>query len=306
MSNALYEPLIGRELERVPEAVRAFRGAHSSEELWQAVTRFAILAYAPSQHAKHAVLACLAAWEVRDLLGERFDDWMIACARYAAASRQPWSEPPIMDPPEPSSGDVEELRGAIADGDRLGAERWLAARLQDDDDLARDLFLVATDDFEDFGHKLIVARAAWKLAALLGEKGRFVTLRTAVWELTAYRGARYEERGDVVDVERIVASLDGGVESMHHLYLYDAARGTNVESRVADYLASAVIPSEARDLGGAGRETPVPYNLARDYASYLKAHAVAERLPSIRASRIVAAARHNLDHGSSFEDLPFA
>ena len=67
----LYEPLIERELDAIPAAAHAFAAEHSEDELWIAVTRFAVLAYAPSQHAKRAVMACRAAHEVRDELGER-------------------------------------------------------------------------------------------------------------------------------------------------------------------------------------------------------------------------------------------
>src|SRR5436190_1510308 len=106
----------------------------------------AVLAYSPSQHGKHAVLACLAAWALR---GEPyFDDVVTQCAIYAAESRQPWSEPPIMSPPaidDDQRGDLDELLEAIAASDRLRGERWLARRL-DDGDLARDYFAAAADD----------------------------------------------------------------------------------------------------------------------------------------------------------------
>lgn len=183
----LYEPLIEREIARIDETALRFRREHSSEELFLAVARFAILAYAPSQHAKHALLAMLAAYELREESGERWDELLVECAKYAAQSRQPWSEPPLLDPPPVGPDqrrDVAELREAVAARDRLRAERWLAARI-DDDDLARDLFAVASDDFEDLGHKLIVANAAWNLAPILGEKGRFASLRVAVWEMVA-------------------------------------------------------------------------------------------------------------------------
>src|SRR5204863_1729598 len=115
-----YEPLIERDLVAIPGAVQQFRDAHGSEEAWKAVARFAVLAYAPAQHAKHALLCCLSAWEIREQLGARFDDALVECATYAATSRQPWSEPPILDPPPPDPS--ARLRGA----DRLEAERWLA------------------------------------------------------------------------------------------------------------------------------------------------------------------------------------
>jgi hypothetical protein len=134
--SALYESLIARDLEAIEPAVRAFRKSASADDLFLAIARFAVLSFAPSQHAKHAMLAVLSAWELRGELGERFDDMLVQCARYAAGSRQPWSEPPITDPPavDPSAPrDLDELRAAVRERDRLRGERWLAARLDDDD-----------------------------------------------------------------------------------------------------------------------------------------------------------------------------
>ena len=74
---ALYEPLIERELDAIPAAVRQFRETHSPEELFLAVARFAVLAYAPSMHSKHALLACVSAWVVRGVAGARFDDLVV-------------------------------------------------------------------------------------------------------------------------------------------------------------------------------------------------------------------------------------
>jgi hypothetical protein len=123
-TSALYEPLIERDLDAIPAAARAFAAEHSPEELWIAIARFAVLAYAPSQHAKRAVMACRAAHDLRDELGERWVDMIIECARYAAESRQPWSEPPILDMPhvdDASPRDVAELRAALDANDRARA-----------------------------------------------------------------------------------------------------------------------------------------------------------------------------------------
>ncbi|PYQ27101.1 MAG: hypothetical protein DMF56_21305 [Acidobacteria bacterium] len=99
MSSELYEPLLERDLDAIPAAARAFAEAHSLDELYVSVARFAVLAYAPSMHAKRAVMACRAIHELRDK--EDFFDWIVECARYAAESRQPWSEPPIISEIEP-------------------------------------------------------------------------------------------------------------------------------------------------------------------------------------------------------------
>lgn len=294
--SALYEPLIARELGAVEQAVRAFREGASSEELFLAVARFAVLSYAPSQHAKHAVLAALSTWELREEAGDRWDDLVAECAYYASASRQPWSEPPILTPPETegwAAADADELRRACEAQDRLRAERWLARRL-DDPALAGDLLTVAGEDLSDLGHKLIIARAALKLVPILGDQGKYVTLRMAVWEMTAYRG---EGRATIDrDLDRLISRCiaeNGSLESAHAVFLFDAALG-DVEG-----------PAPVR-----GKGAPPVYRLGRDLGSTLKAHAVARRLrarfPQADVDGFVAAVHHNLDHGPSLEDWSFA
>ena len=257
-----------------------------------------MLAYAPSQHAKHAMIACLSAWELRDDLAGAWDDLLAECAIYAAASRQPWSEPPITDPPaleRGQRGDIDELRESVATLDRLRAERWLAKRYRDKN-FERDYFTVATDDFEDLGHKLIVAVTAWKLAKIFPP---YPTLRTAIWEMSAYRGtARSPVRSDVI--ERMIANR-GDFESAHAVFLCDAALETGdgeIMKRVG------VGPALSRPVP-AGEPAPTfqPYRLARDCGAYLKSFAVAKRLGD---SRIIEAAKYNLDHAPSFEDFSFA
>ena len=277
--------------------MRELCASHGSEEAWKAVARFAVLAYAPAQHAKHALLCCLSAWEIRDLLGDRFDDALVECAIYAATSRQPWSEPPILDPPPPDP--AARLRGA----DRLEAERWLATSFD-----GSHYFEVATDDFEDLGHKLIVANAAYKLANLLGEKGRYAALRVGVWEMAAYGGARYVERGGSVTMDQLADNMvanRGDIESAHAVFLYDAAMEAGRERRVGDWLSALTRPSAtlSRNAGeGRGEGLPI-YRYARDCGSYLKSHAIARRRG---IERIIPAAWDNLEHGPSLEAFSFA
>lgn len=318
--NPLYEALLERDADAARSAARAYRKEHSSHDLFLAVGRFAVLAYAPSQHAKHAMLAALAAYELRDDFGERYDDALIECAIYSAASRQPWSEPPIMDPPPVAGDEPLDL------SDRLAAERWLAAHYQSDD-FASDYFRAAADDFEDLGHKLIVATYAWKLAPLLGEQGRFPTLRTGVWEMSAYHGEPYRERGDALDIETLASRLvnaEGDIESAHAVFLLDAAIECGHEDvlrRVRDYLTTNGAPPSA----GVVRETPAEagapftgapfagppiYPLAHDCAATLKAYAVAKRwrarVPSIDVDHFLAAVNDNREHGPRFDDYAFA
>lgn len=301
----MIEALLERDENRIRAAISDYRKTHSSDELFLEVTRFAVMAYAPSQHSKHALLACLSAYDIREECGDRWDALLAECAIYAAQSRQPWSEPPILDPPpieEDQRGDVEELRAAVAEGDRLRAERWLARRI-DDRDLERDYFAVAADDFEDLGHKMIVARAAWRLTEILGEKGRFAVLRLGIWEMCAYKGAQYQERGTRAELAALVenALAEGGsLEAMHNVFLFDAAIGTPVKERVCDYLGS--LPMKEGTAFTSRRDVPI-YRLARDYGAYLKSFAVTKRLRDIR---ILDAAKYNLEHGASFEEFSFA
>jgi hypothetical protein len=297
---SLYDPFIERDVPGMRAALSAFRREHSSHDLFLAVARFAVLAYAPSQHAKHALISCLSAYDVREELGDRWDELLVECAIYAAQSRLPWSEPPILDPPalaDDQRGDIDELRAAVDAGDRLRGERWLAKRM-DDPDLAHDYFTVAADDFEDLGHKLIVANAAWRLADILGEKGRFATLRVGVWEMTAYKGQRYEERGGQVDrdalLARLVASADD-LESLHRVFLFAAAREP-VRSRIDDYLNG--FEAHAAPVSNVTLDPPI-YPLAKDCGAYLKSWAIG--IPALKA-----AAKHNLDHGPDLSEWSFA
>ena len=301
----MYEALIERDIAAIPDAVRAYRDEHGSEETYKWIGRFAVLAYAPSQHGKHAVLACLAAWALRDQ--PYFDDVVTQCAIYAAESRQPWSEPPIMSPPaidDDQRGDLGELLEAIAASDRLRGERWLAKRL-DDEDLARDYFAAAADDFDDLGHKLIVADAAWRLVPILGEYGRFAALRLGIWEMCAHRGEPYVERGVVAEdldqrlIDDFIAK-EGDIEAAHALFLLEAARGKDIENRVRDFLTATCHPERVEGPGRPGGAPPPPiYKLSRDYAEYLKICALTTD------AAVRAAAHTNLDR-SHFDELTFA
>jgi len=266
--------------------------------LFRVVTQFAVLAYAPSQHAKHAMISCLSAWDLRNHLGSQWDEVLTECAIYAATSRQPWSEPPITTPPalEPGGrGDIDELRESVETLDRLRGERWLARRYRDRN-FERDYFTIATDDFEDLGHKLIVAVTAWKLSKIFPP---YPTLRTAIWEMTAYRGmARSPVTHDVV--ERMIDSR-GDMEAAHALFIYDAALETGDE----EIIKKVGLEDRQSCLSGqAGLPVlHLPYRLARDCGAYLKSLVIARRFGN---ARIAEAAKYNLDHAASFEDYSFA
>jgi hypothetical protein len=315
-----YDAFIERDLDAIPTVVAEFRREHSAEETWTAVTRFAVLAFAPSQHSKHALLSCLSVWDLREELGSQFDDAVVQCAIYASASRQPWSEPPMLDPPAIDAdqrGDRDELREAIASSDRLRAERWLAKRYLDPD-FDHDYFTVAADDFEDLGHTLIVASAAMRLAGILGEKGRYAMLRVGVWEMVAVGSGEWVVGGGSVDPDSLcdalianVAANEGDIVSAHALFLFDAALQTNddaVIARVAAHLSESTL-APVRDSRQPSPNVPV-YPFARDYGACLKAHAVAKRLrsrfPNAVFDGMLAAVHHHLETAPSLEGMTFA
>ncbi|HUP49653.1 MAG TPA: hypothetical protein VNA04_12780 [Thermoanaerobaculia bacterium] len=317
--SALYEPLIARDLEGIGPAIRRFRETADSEDLYLAVARFALLSYAPAQHAKHAVLAVLAAFELRDDYGGRWDELLAECAHYAAASRQPWSEPPMLEPPAVEEGgpaDPDELRAAIEAGDRLRGERWLARRL-DDPALRRDLVTVSAEDLSDLGHKLIMTNAALKLEPILGARGRFATLRMAVWELTAYHGQPPPARATLDPaalLDRLIsrcAAEAGSLESAHAVFLFDAALERDSLDAVSGHLDALAAPASPTEvtLPSPPKEPPV-YRLGRDLGAALEAHAVAKRLrrtlPGAPLDTFLAAVHHNLEHGPSLEEWSFA
>ncbi|HYK00621.1 MAG TPA: hypothetical protein VE974_02615 [Thermoanaerobaculia bacterium] len=268
-TSALYEPLIERDLEAIPAAARTFVSAKSParamDELWIAVARFAVLAYAPSQHSKRAVMAVRAAYEMRTF------DIIVECARYAAESRQPWSEPPILEPPEPdASSSLEEV---IASGDRLRGDRWLSAHLGH-----------AEHEFRDVarGDALLMLDTALALEQTLGSKGRYALLRMVMAELMT-PSDHPEEPLDVL-VQRAIAS-NGAVDDVR-----------------AVFIAASLPPRPQKTSGGSSL---VAYRLARDYAQTLIAHSVARTLPA-RADEFLRAVHHNLEHGESFAEWSFA
>jgi len=273
-----YEPLIERDLDAIPTAARAYLASHDAEELWIAVTRFAVLAYAPSQHAKRAVMACRAAVEVRDDMGSAWPDLLIACARYAAQSRPPWSEPPILDPPEAASGELAELQRAIAARDRLHGERWLSARLADAEGPLSELA---------HGDALLLLDTALALLPRLGEKGRFALLRMPLAELMA---------------EPFTGETEGSLEE---LIEQAVAEGGSPEAVQPVFVAIARLAQQGAPRGEACRRLDV-YPLARDYAQTLIAHAYARRLPSEQARALLDAVHHNLEQGENFAEWSFA
>lgn len=221
--NALYEPLIERDHESFARAARSL----APEELWIAVARFAVLAYAPSQHAKRAVMACRAAYAFRE--HESFFPLTLECARYAADSRQPWSEPPILEPPSHPAPSLS--------GDRLAAEAWLGAHLDDAHVTLREVVR---------GDARLMLDTALALEGPLGAKGRYALLRMVISELFLDTDDPTEPLDVLVD--RAIAS-NGAIDDVRAVFVRTAG------------VSAASTP-------------PPPYELARDYANTLIAHTI--------------------------------
>ena len=180
----LYEPLIERDLNAIPAAVAEFLEEHSPHDLFLAVARFAVLAYAPSQHAKRAVMACRAAWDLREEFGDRWTDLLTECARYAAESRQPWSEPPILDtleaPPE------EQLRPKAK------------------------------------GDALLMLDTALALLPILGEKGRGALLRMPVQEMEAEPNQPEDSNEPIEVLVKRVVDNNGSIDTVRDVFIWAA------------------------------------------------------------------------------------
>jgi hypothetical protein len=252
--NALYEPLIERDHESFARAARAV----PPDELWLAVARFAVLAYSPSQHGKRAVMACRAAYTFRH--HDAFLPLTLECARYAADSRQPWSEPPILEPPSHAAPSLN--------GDRLAAEAWLGAHLEDAHITLRDVVR---------GDARLMLDTALALEEPLGAKGRYALLRMVISELFLDP----DDPTDSLDilVDRAIASK-GAVDDVRAVFVRNAG----------------VPPA------GPAASAPPPYELARDYANLLIAHTI----HTPRYDELLSAVRHNLEHGESYADWSFA
>jgi hypothetical protein len=245
VTTELYEPLLERDLDAIPAAARAFADAHSIDELYVAVARFAVLSYAPSMHGKRAVMAVRAAHGFRDL------DLIVECARYAARSRPPWSEPPIIeDAPDVSREELERHAGDDA---------------------------------------LLMIETAFALIPILGEKGRGALLRMPLLEL-ALPQTRAPSLPLETLVDRAIAS-QGAIEDVTRVLVVSCGAAG---SQPAGDLA------ENRRAKSPPLHKPPVYNLARDFAQTLLAHAHA---PEYRRDEFLAAVQHNLEHGEDFSDF---
>jgi hypothetical protein len=338
-TSRLYEPMIHRDLDGIREEIGRQQQTASSEELLAAVTRFATLAFTPSQHGKGSLLAAVAASD----LAQAEPDLDLAalateCAVYASAVRPPWSEAPITDPPPVDDRDpaVDELLPIVEAGDRHAAEEWLARWLGRRD--ARLLFDAATIDLSNEGQKAIVAVAAWRYAGRIPPQFAFAALRVAALEWTSYSGASGPVNSSEVrfDGNQIFARLldrydasGGSPLSFLQIACFDAALeiaglAPEASNRIMAFLGMAIeaddpsaeersgTPIESRHqlAGEAAALRPPIYSYGRDFASYLQAYAFRSRwrnaLDRDDLNRLCAVAWSNLESGPSFEDFSFA
>jgi hypothetical protein len=233
----LYEPLIERDLNAIPDAVRAFLDHSSPHELFLAVARFAVLAYAPSQHSKRAVMACRAAWDLREAMGERWSALLTECARYAAEARRPWSEPPILDALE--SPDEDELR-ARARGDAL-----------------------------------LMLDTALALLPILGEKGKGALLRMPVQELEAEPNPPDDSGEPIEALVQHVVDANGSVDTVREVFIWAAKQSLVIPSASRGTLEGRAVPTSsaiyhlARDYAQTviAHATPLPEPLREPFLS---------------------------------------
>lgn len=319
----LYEPLIERDVEAIPRRVAEFAAEEGVQALFEAIARFSYLAYSPSQHGKHAFLSVVAAHDVREPLGERFVDLLAECAIYAAQSRQPWSEPPITDPPVVTDHDVPLARALDSRSRELG-EQWLAARFRAEH-FSAEFFVSASRDLADFGHNLTVAGGAWRLAEILGSADRYPLLRVALLEWLAQTESEPPRpAGSSLDeimrrVCNAVVSEEGSLISFHLLELMDSALTATetsgdreIVNGVLGYVASQLESFEEKS----GILLPPPsvedcvYRLGRDYGAVLLAHSIrirrAARFPDVDFNGVCGAAARNRDSAASSEEWSFA
>jgi hypothetical protein len=168
----LYDSLVERDVDAFVAATREL----TEEDLWIAVARFAVLAYSPSQHSKRSVMAVRAAHDIR---GDRYRDLIIECARYAAESRQPWTEPPIFD--EMEIPPVDELQAKVT------------------------------------GDAALMLDTALALEPLLGEKGRAALLRMPLMEMQANPEPEVVESLDV-SIARAI-NEKGSIDSVRAVFI---------------------------------------------------------------------------------------
>lgn len=323
---ALYEPLLHRDADGARAAITHALKTSTSDEVFEAVVRFTLLAFTPSEHGRASLLAVVAARDLGESSGERRDELTAECAIYSASVRAPWSEPPIADPPaidDAQSDSIDEIRLAIEGKDRLRGERWLAKVIRGERP-ARRFFEAAALTLPRGTHDFVTTMGVWRVAERVPEQFRFASLRVAVAAWTAGRSdeepaTRAETTGSIDAMARRMASAyergDGSPLEFRRIALFDAALAVRSIDACADIGEEALHycgdDGSPDRLEGSVSDTPLPvYSLARDYATYLQAVAIQERLrravDNDALARIRATAYKNLENAESFEEWSLA
>lgn len=238
----LLEALLHRDDADIEREIVQLAGSLGFDEVLGVVTRFSLLAFAPSEHARAALfgLESLAAVAHRLSQPVRLDQ-LVELARYAAAARRPWSEAPVTDPPpaDVRDGGDQALRSALATRDRLALERWLSLTMQQPAFASR-LFRVSAQLRHVMPEALRVTAAAWRLAQGVPAKFRFAVLRVIAVQWSA----------ESVDLQELPVHepVDSYEEVASRLIRDYAAEGGSPEAlaRIADLDAMIF----AREAGG--------------------------------------------------------
>lgn len=283
----LYSALLQRETELLPAIIDRISDDASPESVWLHLSRFALLAAAPTEHSRHALLATLEAKSYADD-PSLFRLALLSVAKYLSVSRLPWSEAPILEPLQPV-GDVtmDSLVSAAKENRRVDLERGLDVAMSD----VTVLFAAARLVDDELEHQSIVAGYVHRLIDERPDLRREAIRAIAVDWLGAGNTPTAPEPPPVIEAAEKYIGSNGDVEWMHALLAADAR------------MPSRRIPIDA-DV------RTIDYDLARDYAAAFLAVPVAHRLSHLIGdplrSRIIDAALLNLSSGPSYAEWLFA
>lgn len=187
IARELLEPLLVRDDEGIASSVSAQISEAGFPSALAQVAQFAILAYAPDQRARAALLSLEALGVIADRLpAELRSLQLIEMARMSADARRPWSEAPITTAPVTTTADARDdaLQRAVIQRDRLAVERWIAHNCTSETFAGR-FFRCAARITDEEASPLRIAACAWRLADAVPDPYRFGVLRLAAVEWTA-------------------------------------------------------------------------------------------------------------------------
>lgn len=286
----LYEALLQRETDALRSSIDAILAAGPPEKLWLELTRFSLLALAPTEQSQHALLATIDAGSY--VSNPRCAaPALAAVAAYLSVSRLPWSEAPILEPVVAGGvANVESIVLAASGGPREIVEQAVEAVMDQ-----RELLLQAAARLDDeLRHASIIAGSIQRLVKIHPELRRAGVRAIAnCWIAGAGSvHSRLEENSEIRDVATRYVESNGDVAIFHQLLFADVTR------HEGDSIAG-VPPVEAD-------ESLISYNLAKDYAAAFLITPLVSRLASTVEEelrlKVIDAARNNLASGPSFEE----